>query len=82
MSDIIVNGYAYPYISQTVLREWLPSLTFTASFSYGFTVSGELVDLNDEALLNTVHDTLSLIHQPLCIHHLDVEQQLIFYLTY
>ena len=56
LPDIIVNGYAYPYISQTVLREWLPSLTFTASFSYGFTVSGELVDLNDEALLNTVHE--------------------------
>lgn len=57
MPEIIVNGYAYPFISQTTLREWLPSLTFTASFSYGFTGYGEIIDLNDAALLQTVHET-------------------------
>lgn len=54
MPTIIVNGYAYPFISQETLREWLPSLTYTASFSYGFTPNGDIVDLNDEAVLNTV----------------------------
>lgn len=36
-------GYAYPFISETVLRETLPYLTALYVFSYGFTEEGELV---------------------------------------
>lgn len=56
MPEIIVNGYAYPFISQNILREWVPSVTYTASFSYGFTADGHLVDLDDTAMLRTVYD--------------------------
>lgn len=56
MPAITVNGYAYPFISQNILKEWLPSLTYTSSFSYGFTADGQLVDLDDAALLSTVYD--------------------------
>ena len=37
------NGYAYPFISQWVLRNTLPYLTELSIFSYGFTAEGELV---------------------------------------
>ena len=37
------NGYAYPFISQWVLRNTLPYLTELSIFSYGFTTEGELV---------------------------------------
>lgn len=57
LPTILVNGYAYPFISQDILREWLPSLTYTASFSYGFTPNGDIVNLNDDAVLNTVQQS-------------------------
>lgn len=38
-----VSGYAYPFISEWVLRETLPYLTELPIFSYGFTSSGELI---------------------------------------
>lgn len=38
-----VNGYAYPYIQESVLSETLPYLTNISVFSYGFTTSGSLV---------------------------------------
>lgn len=38
-----VNGYAYPFIEQTVLDETLPFLTTLSVFSYGFTTEGELI---------------------------------------
>lgn len=43
----IVNGYAYPSISQDTLQWWLPRLTWLSSFSYGFTGDGQLIDLKD-----------------------------------
>lgn len=45
---ILVNGYAYPSISWETLNAWLVDLTFVSAFSYGFTESGELIDLEDE----------------------------------
>ena len=45
---ILVNGYAYPSISQETLEAWLPDLTFVSTFSYGFTEDGQLIDLEDE----------------------------------
>ena len=50
MRDIFVNGYAYPSISQEVLADWLPSLTFVSCFSYGFAEAGHIIQLEDDAL--------------------------------
>lgn len=38
-----VSGYAYPFISEWVLRQTLPYLSELPVFSYGFTTEGELV---------------------------------------
>lgn len=38
-----INGYAYPFIEQSVLEETLPYLTTLSVFSYGFTTEGALV---------------------------------------
>ncbi len=46
-----INGYAYPYISQTLLRRELPFLSTLTIFGYGFTNSGELIEPDDEILL-------------------------------
>ena len=51
MADYIVNGYAYPSISEETLDWWLPRLSWVAAFSYGFTENGELVNLEDESLI-------------------------------
>lgn len=48
---ILVNGYAYPSIAPETLNAWLPDLTFVSPFSYGFTKSGELIDLQDDNLI-------------------------------
>lgn len=40
---IFRSGYAYPFISSPVLEETLSYLSEMAVFSYGFTVSGDLV---------------------------------------
>lgn len=40
---IAVGGYAYPFISEWVLRQTLPYLTELSVFSYGFTAEGELL---------------------------------------
>ena len=40
---IVVSGYAYPFISEWVLRQTLPYLSELLIFSYGFTAEGELV---------------------------------------
>lgn len=42
-ATISVSGYAYPFISQWVLEQTLPYLSELPIFSYGFTVSGELI---------------------------------------
>lgn len=40
---IAVGGYAYPFISEWVLRQTLPYLSELSVFSYGFTAEGELL---------------------------------------
>lgn len=49
-----VNGYAYPYIRNEVLTETLSYLTNISVFSYGFTISGELVppQTDDSRIIN------------------------------
>lgn len=50
--DIIVNGYAYPFIDRIVLRQTLPFLTYLSIFTYGFTAEGQLIPAeNDDELI-------------------------------
>ena len=46
-----VFGYAYPYVSPSVLAGILPYAGGLAPFTYGFTADGTLVPLDDEAML-------------------------------
>ncbi len=46
-----INGYAYPYISRTLLARELPFLSTLTVFGYGFTEAGELIPPPDEELL-------------------------------
>lgn len=45
------NGYAYPFISRELLSAQLPYMSFLTPFTYGIDVSGSLLPLNDEMLL-------------------------------
>ena len=47
----VVNGYAYPNVSERVLRGILPYAGALAPFTYGFTAEGALVPMDDERLL-------------------------------
>lgn len=49
--NILINGYAYPFIDRTVLRKTLPFLTFLSIFTYGFTPAGELNPIEDDELI-------------------------------
>ncbi len=56
MADYIVNGYAYPSVSEETLDWWLPSLSWISAFSYGFTVEGELIQLEDSGLIGPANE--------------------------
>lgn len=51
---VITNGYAYPFINQSVLESTLPFLTNLSIFSYGFTGQGDLIPptLNDTWMIS------------------------------
>lgn len=55
MAEYLVNGYAYPSISEETLAWWLPRLTWLSAFSYGFTAEGDLVNLADENLVTAAN---------------------------
>ena len=50
-TSLYVNAYAYTFIEEPILRGTLPYLSTLAPFTYGFKSNGELLDLNDEALI-------------------------------
>ncbi len=52
--QVNVNGYAYPYINSKTLQTTLPYLTDLSVFSYGFTVTGELLPpaADDNRMIN------------------------------
>ena len=50
---ITSNGYAYPFISENILREVLPYMSEVSPFSYGFTENGTLISMDDDFILNT-----------------------------
>ncbi|MEI3508084.1 MAG: hypothetical protein V8R01_02995 [Bacilli bacterium] len=49
--DIIVNGYAYPFIEKETLDKTLPYLTFLSIFSYHIKADGSLVSIDDVQLI-------------------------------
>lgn len=51
LGNIDVNGYAFPSISQSTLRNTLPHLTFISPFSYQVRANGSLVPLNDAVII-------------------------------
>ncbi|MBR3768983.1 MAG: LysM peptidoglycan-binding domain-containing protein [Lachnospiraceae bacterium] len=56
--SIGVSGYAYPFISEYVLRQTLPYLSELPIFSYGFTTEGMLIPplWDDEWLIRLAED--------------------------
>jgi len=51
LKQIETNGYTYPHINDDDLRRTLPFLTYISIFSYGFTISGSLIPINDETIM-------------------------------
>lgn len=49
--EVWVNAYAYPYIDPILLTTTLPFLSYLTPFTYGFTPTGSLVQLDDAQLL-------------------------------
>ncbi len=63
--DVLINGYAYPFIDRSVLEETLKYLSYLSVFSYGFTGNGELIPptLPDEWMIElaTVNNVKSIL---------------------
>lgn len=55
-SSIRMNGYAYTYIEPRILSYSLPYLSYLTPFTYGFRENGNLVNLDDEALISAAED--------------------------
>ena len=49
------NGYAYPFINTAILRRALAYMTTLTIFGYGFTITGELIPINDEELIRQAY---------------------------
>ena len=60
----VFNGYAYPYINEDLLAAQLPFLTCMTPFTYGITASGNLLPLEDDAMLSAARarGTLPVMH--------------------
>ena len=54
LQEAVFGGYAYPFIRPDILRESLLYLSELFVFSYGFTMEGELVSIEDE--IGRAHD--------------------------
>lgn len=48
---VLTNGYVYPFVNFQVLEQTLPYLTTLCIFSYGFTVGGDLIPIDDEEII-------------------------------
>ena len=60
LPSILVNGYAYPTISDTTLALTLPSLTFLSIFSYHVTNEGNLTPISDSRAIRASKDNNTL----------------------
>ena len=54
--EIAVNAYVYPSVDRKILRKTLPYLTYLTIFSYGIEDSGELTDMDDEAVIDLARE--------------------------
>lgn len=54
--DVLVSGYAYPYVTRRTLRGILPYASWLVPFTYGITQTGELVAAEDEALVDLARE--------------------------
>lgn len=64
LGEISTNGYAYPFIDESVLRRTLPYLTYLSIFTYGIKNDGSLIPPeNDEKLIriSKEYDTVPLM---------------------
>ena len=50
-NEIVVNGYAYPFITESELRKALPFLSYLTVFTYGFREDGTLIIPEDERII-------------------------------
>ena len=53
----VINGYAYPYITESTLSCSLPFLTFLSPFSYSITSDGDLVPPSDDWLIQRARNS-------------------------
>ncbi len=62
--SVLANGYAYPFISSSLLAEQLPYLSHLTPFTYGITATGNLLPLEDDSLLSAARrrGTLPVMH--------------------
>lgn len=51
LKTLETSGFTYPYISEVVLRQTLPYLTYITVFNYQVTFQGTLKDIDDERII-------------------------------
>lgn len=56
IDSILVNGFAYPGIDETVLKKTLPFLTYVTIFAYHFLPDGTLLPLKDESIIQQANE--------------------------
>ena len=54
--EIEINGYAYPFVNEAILRSILPFTSYLTPFTYGISADGGLVPLDDERLLSLARE--------------------------
>lgn len=52
---LLTNGYAYPYVSDAVLKTALTYVDYLSPFTYGMTFSGNLIPPDDERMLSLAY---------------------------
>lgn len=56
LGELTANGYAYPQLSEEVLSQYAPYLTFLSPFSYMTDESGAMTPISDEALIENARE--------------------------
>ncbi|MCI2058560.1 MAG: LysM peptidoglycan-binding domain-containing protein [Oscillibacter sp.] len=64
LGTAVANGYAYPFIDRDLLLAQTPYLSCLTPFTYGITAEGDLLALEDDALLAAArtHGTKPVMH--------------------
>ncbi|MBQ8896365.1 MAG: LysM peptidoglycan-binding domain-containing protein [Clostridia bacterium] len=56
LGSFATGGYAYPFVSEGLLRRALPFMRALMPFTYGFRTDGSLVPLDDTAMISAASD--------------------------